>query len=274
MEIYGLFEKSYATLASVRDLIMEILLIIYMIMIGAMVGLLSGFFGIGGGILIVPIISYFYTFQAAICISLGVMVVSSAITALLHWRANNISWQWVLKLLPGMIVGVVAGIFLHHVIHANSLKIVLYFIMIIVGLQFFFNEKTSSASEPKVYYANAYGCFLGVLSGLLGIGVGSFCVPYLVYYKASLSRSSAIVSICTLGVSFLGFMMIITQKSFTPMGNTHLFWEIFIAIVLSACIVSPLAVNISHKLDGKLLKRIFASLLIVFGLAMLSISVI
>ncbi len=243
--------------------------IIYIAMLGCMIGLLSGFFGIGGGVLIVPIIASYYDFQLAVCISLGVMVLNSIVTIASKFSHMSVSRSWIMQLLPGMILGIISGTLLHSHLSANFLKLVLYIILIIIGIQLFFIDRKPEKTSAKPRYTSIYGYVLGLLSGTLGIGIGSFCLPYLIHHRVKVQQASAIISVCTLVVSIIGFTWITTQLHQFSTTDTQLFWPILLILSISSCIVSPIASRLSRNMDTLFLQKIFAIILIAFGIGML-----
>ncbi|MCE5264920.1 MAG: sulfite exporter TauE/SafE family protein [Deltaproteobacteria bacterium] len=97
-----------------------------LVVLGILTGFVSGMMGVGGGIFMVPMMVIFagiaqHTAQG---ISLLAMIPASAVGAWTHWKAGNTNK----KLLPGLIVGVLAGVYaggsFAHLMPDNGLRLV------------------------------------------------------------------------------------------------------------------------------------------------------
>lgn len=158
--------------------------------VGLGTGLLAGFVGVGGGVIMVPVLLETFrsgglpthsVVHAAMGTSLSVAVFSVSSSILRHNRQKRIRWKLVRWLAPGCLVGGWTGA--HLATHLDGIWLLLVLAMLLVFAAFRMllskdvsveNEKT--AARPKVA---ATGLGVGLISGLSGLAGGVVLVPSL-----------------------------------------------------------------------------------------------
>lgn len=170
-----------------------------LVLVGLFAGLLSGMFGIGGGVVIVPALTILMGFelQHAIGTSLAVLIWPvSAFAVVAYYRAGYIQIGLAALLALGLVSGGVVGAELALNLPGETLQRLYGLFLIYAGWRFVEPRKLLAArqgrvlapavSEPEVrggvpwYYILAVGLGAGVASGLFGIGGGLVIVPALV----------------------------------------------------------------------------------------------
>jgi len=162
--------------------------LVQLALVGAAAGLFSGLFGVGGGVVIVPLLVLWLLFdeRTATGTSLLAIAVVAAVGAAVQEVAygNVLFWDGVLVGLPA-IAGVLFGVWLQHRIPAAVVRIL--FAILLVGTAILLVagngwEPAGGSGGGLGYYlaAAAIGLAAGVLSGLLGVGGGAFFVPALI----------------------------------------------------------------------------------------------
>lgn len=105
---------------------------------GAFTGFLSGMMGVGGGLIMVPVMVLIvglnqHTAQGT---SLLVMVPTGAIGALTHWKLGHVSWE----IVPGLIIGVLAGAYLGaefaHFLPETQLRLIFVAFMALMSVRY------------------------------------------------------------------------------------------------------------------------------------------
>lgn len=132
------------------------LTLVFIVSLGLAVGFVSGLFGIGGGVLLVPILIKFFDFdpQRAIGISLAVIVPTALAGAFKHGLYGEINLKLVLALSIGGIIGGILGASFGSYISAVSLKKLFGVLMIVVGFNMFFDFSAHLiGAEPQKAYA-------------------------------------------------------------------------------------------------------------------------
>lgn len=154
-----------------------------MALTGAVAGLLSGLFGVGGGLVIVPaLISVLRMDQRrASATSLAAIVVTAAAGALSYGAQGQVSLVSALLLVPGALLGTQAGAWLLQHLSNQVLPWVLVgFVGIVVVLQQLHVPERDAAlvlDLPRGLALVGVGLLSGVMAGLVGVGGGSVIVP-------------------------------------------------------------------------------------------------
>lgn len=246
---------------------------------GAAAGVLAGLLGIGGGLVIVPALSFLLLAQGvpidvaapvAVATSLGTMLLTSASAVWFHDRRGGVEWPTVLRLGPSMALGAVAGALLAAQLPGQSLARIFAVLAALIGLRMLLAVRPPQLDRPAFPRGwPLIGPLIGGVSALMGIGGGSFSVPYLARNGYPMVRAVAIASACGWPIALGGaggFLVAgwgrqLVDHSF---GFFHL--PGLLIIGLAGSTMAPLGVALAHRLPATLLKR-------VFGLALLLVAV-
>ena len=157
------------------------------LLLAGVVGLSLGLLGGGGSILAVPIFVYVlgYEAKAAIAMSLAVVGFTSLAAAIGHWRAGNVDVRVAAIFGPVAMAGTYAGARLATLV-SGSFQLGLFAAVMLVSAVFMFrgsSPRLAAAPEPgpmPILLIVLEGLFVGVLTGLVGVGGGFLVVPALV----------------------------------------------------------------------------------------------
>ncbi|WP_100373950.1 sulfite exporter TauE/SafE family protein [Bacillus sp. FJAT-45037] len=107
------------------------------IMIAAMVGILSGLFGIGGGSLMVPAMIILFHFPAhlAIATSMFMILLSAMLSSISHILLGNVNWLYALALIPGAYIGGIVGAAINKRLSSTALLIILRLFLVLAALR-------------------------------------------------------------------------------------------------------------------------------------------
>ena len=148
-------------------------------------GLLSGMFGLGGGIIIVPGLMFALGMdqRRAHGTSLaGVLPISMA-SIITYWTHDHINWPVALWLTIGSVAGALVGARLLAVLPKKTLTLLFVAVLAIAGIRMFFEIDSTGTTVVNVATAVVLiiiGFFVGALAGMLGIGGGLITVPIMV----------------------------------------------------------------------------------------------
>jgi Predicted permeases len=132
--------------------------IILAILAGLATGVLSGLVGIGGGIVLVPMLLYLFRtdMHVAAGTSLAVIVPTAIAGVVTHFTAGNVSLKLGLALAPGAIVGAMLGAYLASILPADTLKRVFAVILLVISIRIFLDSfellgsKKTATAKPAV----------------------------------------------------------------------------------------------------------------------------
>ncbi len=254
-----------------------------MLTMGAVAGMLAGLLGIGGGIIIVPVLALVFEMQgidinvlmhAAIGTSLATIVVTSLSSVRTHHRHRAINWSVVRVITVGVVAGGLAGAGLASFIPGKGLKIIFsVFVLLIAAQMYFGNSAKPHRALPGAIGIISAGSVIGIISSLLGVGGGSMSVPFLTWcnvnIRSAVATSSAIgfpIALAgTVGFTVSGWD--ISGRPVMSIGYVNL--PAFFSIVIASVVFAPVGARFAHHISPILLKRIFAAFLLVLGVRMI-----
>lgn len=264
----------------------------FYLLAGIIAGALGGMMGIGGSIIIIPALilltsyhgNYSGTTQHLIqAVGMLCNVFISLPAAIGHWRSGAVTKSIVSNLVPAAIIGIILGVSVSNISffagdNGKYLTILLGVFLFYVGIYNLililrptrkqdFSADNITFSRPKTI---ASGLFVGLLSGLLGIGGGSVCIPcQQVFLKVPLRNAIANSSCTIVSIVLIGAI----YKNAT-LAHHGLNWRE--AITITACIVplsivsSYFATKLTHNINQRLLQILFTILLIIIASITLS----
>ncbi len=244
--------------------------------LGMLSGILAGLLGIGGGIIIVPVLAWVFRGQnmdadiimhLALGSSLATIVITSIGSMRAHHKRGSVVWEVVLGMTPGIILGALLGAFLAHFITTFYLQKMVAVFIVIVGMQMLIKLSwTGEQVTISRFNLSISGALIGFFSSLAGIGGGSLTTPYLVWHKFPMVKAIATSSACGFPIALsgaLGFMLIGWEDTSTMAYTSgYLYWPAISGITIISYFATPIGVKLAHRLPVILLKRIFSILLI------------
>ena len=253
-------------------------LLIYLA-VGAFAGLIAGLFGVGGGLVIVPVLVYVFTQQAmdasvlvhmAIGTSLATIVFTSISSVYAHHQRGAVLWGVFWRLTPGIVVGALLGALIADWMPSIVLRRFFAVFEWFVGLQMLFNKKPNPGRiVPGQTGLLAAGGVIGTVSSIVGIGGGTLTVPFLVWCNTAMRNAVATSSACGLPIAVagaLGFVMTgWSQTSQLQWSLGYLYLPALLGVVASSILFAPLGAKLAHSLPGDKLKRLFGFFLLGLG---------
>jgi uncharacterized protein len=259
-------------------------IIIALMCTGVIAGILAGLLGVGGGIVIVPVLYLIFQSlnipaETAILIAAGTslmtIIPTSISSSLAHHKRGNIDLVLLKRWLLPMLIGVFAGSFIATNVGGGVLIIVFACIALLVALNMLFRANAAAFRDSlpalPVQYGLAGG--IGFFSVMMGIGAGTLGVPTMTLFNVATHRAVGTAALLGLVIALPGslMMMFATATPATAPAGTFGMVNLpgFLIIVPLTILFAPVGVAIGAKLDGAALKKVFAVFLIVVGLRMI-----
>ncbi len=250
---------------------------------GAIAGLLSGLFGVGGGLIIVPILSVVFTGLAfpeqhvmhmALGTSLATIIFTSVSSARAHHSHANVDWPLVGKIASGIVLGTLLGSVLAASLETTWLKAIFAIFVFAVATQLILNlTPDSKRGLPGLFGTSFVGVIIGIVSSLVGIGGGTLSVPFLIYCNVSIRKAIGTSATIGLPIALSGTLGFIFNGLEVPQLPSYSLGYVFLPAVICIALVSgitaPLGARLAQRLPAITLKRAFAGLLYLIGLKML-----
>jgi len=252
--------------------------------VGAVAGLVAGLLGVGGGLIIVPLLAWIFRNEGmspdliihmALGTSLATIVMTSLSSVYAHHRRGAVVWPVVLRLAPGLALGALVGAWLAW--RSSSDDLATLFGLFEMGVALYMvagspKPRGESWLRPHTPELMAVGGVIGAIASLLGIGGGTLTVPYLSWRGLVIQRAVATSAACGLPIALAGAFGYLAagwnQPQLPPWSSGYLYWPAFAGIVLTSLWMAPLGASLAHRLPVMSLKRLFALLLFVMGLMM------
>jgi uncharacterized protein len=232
-----------------------------LVAIGLLSGFLSGMFGIGGGIVIVPLLVMLAKFprKLAAGTSLGAIVPAALVGVASYAAVGNVDWIVALILVVGSVIGAQVGAHLLHKLPVLAIRWAFVVFLGAVAVSLFLVVPSRDAQPGlevwSIVALVVLGFVTGVLSGILGVGGGIIIVPMLILL---FGQSDLVAK----GTSLA--MMIPTAISGTIGNLRRKNVDIPSALVvgLSACVTTALGAALSVSLDPQLANVVFSAFLL------------
>lgn len=249
---------------------------------GAVVGIMAGLLGVGGGTIIVPMLLAVFPYdgvppqyaqQLALGTSLASITFTSIASALAHHRRGSVNWDIFMRITPGILVGTFVGGLVATNLPTAFLKIFFICFLIAISCQMLSNYRPpASIHMPGALGTAAAGGVIGLLSSFVGIGGGSISVPFMSFCGIDIHKAIGTSAAIGFPIAVAGALGYIVggwgRPDLPPMtlGFVHL-WAL-LGISAASWLTVPLGVKLSHALPTKKLKRAFAVFLIIVALKM------
>ncbi|MFN5046944.1 sulfite exporter TauE/SafE family protein [Roseateles sp.] len=260
------------------------LLLVELLALGLCSGFLAGLLGIGGGMLMVPFLTWMLSKQGvsadmavkmAIATSMATIMFTSISSVRAHHKRGAVRWELVRGLAPGILIGgLVAGAGIFALLKGSWLALVFAGFVSFSAFQMLRDRKPKPSRQmPGTAGQIGAGAGIGLLSGLVGAGGGFVSVPFMswcnvpihtaVATRAALGFPIALAN--TLGYVIGGWNL----APALPGALGYLFLPALAVIAAASVTKAPLGAKAAHAMNVKQLKRAFALLLFVLAAYML-----
>ncbi len=252
-------------------------------MLGSVAGLLAGLLGIGGGLVIVPMLTFMFTAQGlpheyilhmALGTSLASILFTSVSSLRAHHKREAVMWPVVFRITPGIIAGTLAGAWIASLLSTDFLKGFFGCFLLYVGTQMLMGIKPKPARDvPGAGGMFGVGGVIGTFSSLVGIGGGTLSVPFLVWCNTAMHKAigtSAAIGFPIAAAGAAGYILNGLAAGELPgycLGFVNL--VALAGIVVASVCTAPVGAKLAHSLPVDRLKKIFAALLYLLGFRML-----
>jgi uncharacterized membrane protein YfcA len=259
------------------------MLTIYLI-IGAFAGIMSGLFGVGGGVVVIPALSNVfthyttipqsYTMQMAVGTSLAIMIFTATSALYAHHKRKVVRWDMFSYMLPGLIGGSVMGAIIAHFLPSSYLKIIFGVFLIFVSFKLI-TDKPSNENKAglSLTIIRLSSLSIGVFSSVLGVGGGTLLVPFLLRCQLDMREATGTSVACGLAVGIaatISFMFIgLSSSKYVEWSTGYIYWPAFLGVVIASTLLAPIGAILAHTLPKEFLKRVFGLFLLLMACDML-----
>lgn len=251
--------------------------------LGMFSGFCAGMFGIGGGVVMVPILTALFAAQQfphehvlhlALGTSMATIVFTSTSSLWAHHRRGAVLWPIVQRIAPGIVIGTLLGSHYASLVPTRPLGLFFAVFVSCVALQMFLNVKPQPHRQlPKFIGMAATGIVIGAVSALVAIGGGSLSVPFMTWCNVKVQHAigtSAAIGLPIALSGAVGYAISGWSQTGLPSGSLgYLYLPAVAGTALVSVITAPLGARVTHSLPPALVQKIFAAVLLLLSAKML-----
>ncbi|CAK7020598.1 MAG: hypothetical protein DELT_02407 [Desulfovibrio sp.] len=239
------------------------------VLFGSMVGILAGLMGAGGAMLLVPILHFTLAKQGvdpaiihhmAIATTMANILFTSTAATYSHHKRGVVPWRAVAWIVPGILAGAFAGSYATAYIAARPLTLAFACFLVYGAIQMFVEIKPKASRHmPGIPGKIMIGLFIGLLSGLLGIGGAAITMPILLICGVPVLSVIAAAGAFGFPVAVagcIGFALTAWgYPTLPPYSLGFIYLPALAGLVPSSMLTAPLGVKLSHSLSPKTVRR-------------------
>ena len=248
-------------------------------------GLIAGLLGVGGGIVIVPVLYFVLSsldvpedlrMKIAVTTSLATIVVTSLSSARSHARRGAVDGDLLKAWALPVVIGVVIGTVLASFAKGWVLTLVFATVALLVALNMLFRGKGAQLRQdfPNQPVKFGFGTIVGLISAMMGIGGGTLSVPILTAFGFEIRRAVGTASAIGFLIAIpgtIGYVIAGWNAPGLPIASLGYFNLLaFVALVPLTALFAPVGAKLAHTIPPKVLSYSFAAFLIATSIKMFS----
>ncbi|MDD5329642.1 MAG: sulfite exporter TauE/SafE family protein [Sulfuricella sp.] len=251
--------------------------------VGVFAGFLAGLLGVGGGLVIVPVLAFIFTAQhfpagQIMHLALGTSLASIMFTSVSSLRAHHghgaVNWSVVRAIAPGIVAGTLAGSVLAAHLSTSFLKVFFVVFLYYVAVQMVLNIKPKPSRDlPGAAGMFGAGGVIGAVSSLVGIGGGTLSVPFMTWCNVKLHQAIGTSAAIGFPIAAAGAAGYIANgwmlNDLPPYSLGFVYLPALAGLVVASVLTAPFGARLAHRLPVAKLKKFFALLLFTLGTRML-----
>lgn len=255
-----------------------------MLLTGAVGGVLAGLLGIGGGIVIVPVLDTVLSFygtdpairmQVAVATSLATIIPTSISSSRAHHERNAVDLALVKRWAVFVLIGSIAGAFIASRVHSDVLSMVFAIMAFLIALKLLLplDDRRLADEVPRGPLMPIVPTLIGGISSMMGIGGGTLSVATLTLFNQPIHRAVGTAALFGLAISLpgtLGFMLAgFGDPRLPPYSFGFVNLVGFVLIAPATWLTAPLGAAMAHRLSQRQLRVFFGIFLLLVSLRML-----
>lgn len=254
-----------------------------MLATGAVSGVLAGLLGIGGGIVIVPVLDAVLTFlgvdaairmHVAVATSLATIIPTSIASSRAHFRRDSLDLELARRWAAFILLGSLLGAWLASGVHSNTLAVVFAVVAFLMALKLLLGTEGRTLGDrvPTGAPMLLVPTGIGAVSSMMGIGGGTLSVATLTLFRQPIHRAVGTASLFGLFISLpgtIGFIVAGLGDPRLPAGSLG-FVSLpgFVLISPMTVLFAPLGAALAHRLTQRQLSLLFGVFLLAMSLRM------
>ncbi len=261
-----------------------IILSLAMLGTGLVGGILAGMLGVGGGIVIVPMLEFALGFvgvdpsirmHIAIATSLATIIPTSISSSRAHFKRGSVDLALVKSWALWIMAGTLAGTWLASLVHSRVLSGLFAVVAFLVALKMMLplDNKTLTAGMPKGPAIYSAPTLIGLISAMIGIGGGSLSVPTMTAFGEPIHRAVGTAALFGLLIAIpgtIGYMVTGYGNPLLPAGSLGYVNFLGLALIAPTTVLAaPFGARLAHAMNKRHLTLLFGSFLLIVAIRML-----
>ncbi|MGS4885402.1 sulfite exporter TauE/SafE family protein [Roseibium sp. MB-4] len=251
---------------------------------GLVAGIIAGLLGVGGGIVIVPVLYYMFTalkidpailMHVAVGTSLATILATGTSSARAHYNRGSVDMDLLKRWWWAIAIGVISGAMIAGNMSGGALTLVFGVVALLVSANMLLRKEGSALADklPGSPIKELLGFLIGGISVMMGIGGGTLGVPTLTLFDYPIRKAVGTAAAIGLIIAVPGTLMSIFfgwgAEGLPPLSLGYVNLIGFFLIIPASTFAAPLGAKIAHAIDPSKLKLIFALFLGFTGLRMI-----
>lgn len=247
-------------------------------------GFLAGLLGIGGGLILVPVLLMLlpqlnivpteHAMLVAIATSLASIIVTAASSVRAHHRWGNVPWSLAALLMAGAAAGAWCVGYFAHNISGDLLQLIFGIAMILLAMRMLGSRSTIGKRPlPSPVWLVSLSSVLGGIASLLGIGGGALFVPMLNYFSVDMRRAIGCATASGIAIAIFGtfgYVLAGWQHYQLDQGFVgYIYLPALFGIISTSVLTAPYGAHLTQRLPVLAIKRVFGVFLLLVAAKMI-----
>ncbi len=252
-------------------------------LLGVIVSLIAGMFGVGGGLVLVPALYMLLSLQNfphvhIMHIALGTTMMSMIVTSLVsmnaHRKLGNIDWSIAKTMAIGLVIGSMIGPMIASRLPTKQLTLIFACIVIAAGINLVLNIKPKPTRQLPPTIWQLFICVIfGIIAALTAATGGFIVTPYLAWHNVPMKRAIGTTSAVGVPVAIGGalsyFASGFSTPNLPPLTYGFVYLPALLGIICCSSIFVSKGARLVSNLDGDKVKRIFGGYLLLVAIKMM-----
>lgn len=252
--------------------------------IGATVGFAAGLLGIGGGMVMVPLLVYVlgaqgfapeHLLHVALATAIATILFTSLSSVRAHHGYGGVDWRIVARMTPGVLAGAFLAAFLAGLVPTRPLAILFTVLVFCAATQMLFDLRPKGTRPfPGSLGLFAAGAVIGGISSALSAGGAFLSIPFLARGGVALRRAIGTAAAIGFPIALAGTAGHVLQglqvEGLPPWSLGYVYLPALLLVVATSMLSAPLGARLAQRVPVKRLRLIFAVTLYAMAARMLA----
>lgn len=261
---------------------MSLLWLVYPLL-GMAGGFIAGLFGVGGGLMLVPLLFMVFSAQGLAAehqmhLALGTAMATIMFTSISSMRAHHahgaVRWDVVRSMAPGLVLGTFGGSLVAGQVPTGPMTAIFVVIVYYAAVQMMLDFKPKAHRQlPGPVGLFAAGGIIGAISSLVAAGGGFLSIPFMLFCNVAIHAAVGTSSALGFPIAVAGAIGYVVagwnDAGLPPYTLGYIYLPAFVGIVVMSITMAPVGARLAHRLPVKKLKRAFGGFLALLASKML-----